>query len=164
VAAAEEPAEKSAAPAVAPLPVGAGDCTARVVTDPKDAKVIWGGAVIGRSPIDAASVPCGPAKVTIERDRWQVVTVDVNARAGAPASIRERLHRPRGTLILSSVPPGAQIVVNHIAVGATPKQIDVLRYEKVPIRATLKGHQPWTKTVYIKDSQEKLEVHLVPRK
>ena len=114
--------------------------------------------------IDAAPVPCGAAKVTIERERWQAVTVEANAQAGVPASIHERLHRPRGTLILSSVPPGAQIVVNHIAVGAAPKQIEVQRYEKIPVRATLKGHQPWTKTVYIKDGQEKLDIHLVPRK
>ena len=103
-------------------------------------------AVIGRSPIDGARVPCGPATVTIERERWQPVTVDVNAQAGVAASVHERLRRPRATLAVSSSPPGAQISVNRVAAGAAPKQIDVQRFEKVQIKATLKGYQPWNKT------------------
>ena len=141
-----------------------GDCTARVVTEPKDAKVIWAGTVIGRSPIDGARVPCGPATVTIERERWQPVTVDVNAQAGVAAKVHERLRRPRGALAVSSSPPGAQISVNHVAAGAAPKRIDVQRFEKVPVKATLKGYQPWNKTLYLKEADAKLDIQLVARK
>jgi hypothetical protein len=161
------PAEKPAAPAVAPAAaaLGApGACTASVVTEPKDVKVLWGDQVIGNSPIAAARVPCGPAKVTLERERWQVVTVDVNAQAGTAASVHERLRRPRGTLVVSSTPPGAQISVSRVAAGTAPKQIDIQRYEKVPIKATLKGYQPWTKTIYLKDTEAKIDIQLVPRK
>src|SRR6185503_15625567 len=98
------------------------DCVARVVTEPKDAKVIWAGNVIGRSPIDGARVPCGPATVTIERERWQPATVDVNAQAGKVAKVHERLRRPRTKLAVSSTPPGAQINVNHVAAGAAPQK------------------------------------------
>jgi hypothetical protein len=156
------------APIDRPAPADAagepGACTARVVTEPKDVKVLWGDRVIGNSPIAAARVPCGPAKVTLERERWQVVTVDVNAQAGAAASVHERLRRPRGTLVVSSTPPGAHIAVNRVAAGTAPKQIDVQRYEKVPIKATLKGYQPWTKTIYLKDTEAKIDIQLVPRK
>ena len=168
VAAAEKPApdERPAPPAAAPaaVPGEPGACTARVVTEPKDAKVIWNDQVIGRSPIEGARVPCGPARVTIDRERWQTVTLDVNAQAGAAAVVRERLRRPRGTLIISSSPPGAQITVNRIAAGTAPKDVDVQRFEKVPVKVTLKGHQPWNKSVYLKESEMKLDVQLVPRK
>ena len=126
--------------------------------------MIWNDQVIGRSPIDGARVPCGPARVTIDRERWQTVTLDVNAQAGNAAVVRERLRRPRGTLIISSSPPGAQITVNRIAAGTAPKDVDVQRFEKVPVKVTLKGHQAWNKTIYLKESEMKLDVQLVPRK
>jgi hypothetical protein len=169
-AADEEPAAKAAPKKVALVekPAQAApasrDCTARIVTEPKDAKVVWGDVDLGRSPIDAARVPCGPAQVTIERERWQVVTVDVDAQAGSPASVHERLRRPRGTLAVSSSPPGAQISINRVGAGAAPKQLDVQRYEKLQIKATLKGYQPWTKSVYLKDAESKLDIQLTPRK
>jgi hypothetical protein len=161
------PAAKAAPQKVAlaekPAPASR-DCTARVVTEPKDAQVTWGDTVIGRSPIDAARVPCGPAKVTIERERWQVVTVDVDAQPGSAATVHERLRRPRATLAVTSTPAGAQISINHVGAGAAPKQIDVQRYEQLQIKATLKGYQPWTKRVYLKDSESTLDVQLKPRK
>jgi hypothetical protein len=157
-----QPAPPAATPAAVSGEPGA--CTARVVTEPKDAKVIWNDQVIGRSPIDGAHVPCGPAKVTIDRERWQTVTLDVNAQAGNAAVVRERLRRPRGTLIISSSPPGAQITVNRVAAGNAPKDVDVQRFEKVPVKVTLKGHQAWNKTIYLKETEMKLDVQLVPRK
>ena len=166
VAVAERPA-RAEKPAARPAPTtepASGDCTARVVTEPKDAKVMWGDAMLGRSPIDGARVPCGPATVTIERERWQPVTVDVNAEPGAAASVHERLHRPRATLSLTSTPPGAHVVINRVAAGAAPKQVDVQRFEKLQIKATLKGYQPWTKSVYLRDADAALDITLVPRK
>lgn len=160
-------AEKPAAAAIekpAPAAPPTGDCVARVVTEPKDAKVIWGDNVIGRSPLDGARVPCGPATVTIERERWQPVTVDVNAQAGTVAKVHERLRRPRTKLAVSSTPPGAQITVNRVAAGAAPQKLDVSRFEAVQIRATLKGYQPWNKTVYLKEADAKLDIALVARK
>jgi hypothetical protein len=161
---AEKPAPATEAEAPPPAAAGSGTCTAHVVTEPKDVKVVWGGKLIGNTPLASARVPCGPATVSLERDRWQVVTVDVNAEPGAAASVHERLRRPRGTIDVSSTPPGAQISVNRIAAGAAPKQIDVQRYEKIQIKATLKGYQPWTKTVYLKDPESKIDIQLVARK
>jgi hypothetical protein len=161
------PAERAAAaPAAAPeiIPGESGACMARVITEPKDAKVIWGGTVIGRSPIESAKVPCGAAKVTVERERWQPVSVDVTLQDGDTGVVRQRLHRPRGVLVISSSPPGAQITVNHVAAGAAPRQVDIQRYEKVPIKVTLKGYQPFSKTIYLKDSEAKIDAQLVPRK
>jgi hypothetical protein len=160
---AEKPApEPAAAPTIAPGEPGV--CTARVITEPKDVKVIWGGQVIGNSPIDGARVPCGAAQVTLDRARWQEVTVDVSLQAGDTAVVRQRLRRPRSTLVLTSSPPGAQLTVNRVVIGTTPKQIEVSRFEKFPIRASLKGYQPWTKSVYLKQPETKIDIALVPRK
>jgi hypothetical protein len=164
-AAAEAPAPAEA-PAAAPraAAAGPGACTARVITEPKDVKVIWGGTLIGSTPLAGARVPCGPATVSLERERWQVATVDVNAEAGVAASVHERLHRPRGTIAFTSSPPGAQIIINRVAAGTAPKQVDVQRYEKLQIKATLKGYAPWTKNVYLKDPESAIDIQLSARK
>jgi hypothetical protein len=74
------------------------------------------------------------------------------------------LHRPRATLSLTSTPPGAHVVINRVAAGAAPKQVDVQRFETLQIKATLKGYQPWTKSVYLRDADANLDITLVPRK
>ena len=154
------------APAAAPNPAS-GDCTARVVTEPKDAKVVWGDAVIGRSPIDAARVPCGPAKVTIERERWQVVTVDVDAQAGSTATVHERLRRPRGTLAISSVAGRrADLRSNRVGAGAAQKEVDVQRYRDAADQGRRWEGLPalGRERLDLKDAESKLDIQLTPRK
>jgi len=162
----EQPAEAAAAapqaaPAMAPAAAADRDCTARVITEPKDARVIWAGKLIGRTPIQKAAVPCGAASVTLDRDRYQAVTLDVTADARGVASVREKLHRPRGTLLVTSSPPGAQVTFNHQPIGVTPKRIDVSRYEKLPVKVTLAGYSPWSKSVYLKEAETKVDAQLV---
>ena len=38
------------------------------------------------------------------------------------------------------------------------------RVEQVQVRATLKGYQPWNKTLYLKEADAKLDIQLVARK
>ena len=135
-----------------------------VITEPKDAQRRSGRQADRSTPLAGARVPCGPAMVSLERERWQVVTVDVNAEAGVAATVHERLRRPRGTIAFTSSPPGAQITINRVAAGTAPKQIDVQRYEKLQIKATLKGHAPWTKSVYLKDPEAAIDIQLSARK
>jgi hypothetical protein len=160
-AAASRPVAAKAADAAPSAAAADGDCTARVITEPKDAKVIWGGKLIGRTPIQKAQVPCGPASVTLDRDRYQMVTVDVTANARAVTSVREKLRRPRGTLFVTSTPPGAQVTFNRQAVGVTPKRIEVWRYEKLPVKVTLAGYASWSKSVYLKEAETKVDAQLV---
>jgi len=158
----EQPAAMpKAAPATAPASAADGDCLARVITEPKDARVIWAGKLIGRTPVQKAAVPCGAASVTLDRDRYEPVTLDVTADARAVTSVREKLHRPRGTLFVTSTPPGAQVTFAHQPIGVTPKRIDVSRYEKLPVKVTLSGYSPWSKSVYLKDAETKVDAQLV---
>jgi hypothetical protein len=165
--AAEPQPRRVAAPKPAPVVVAAaaadGSCTARVITEPKDARVIWAGKLLGRTPLPKAAVPCGAAEVTLDRDRYQAVTLDVTAEARAMTSVREKLHRPRGTLLVTSTPPGAQVTFNRQPIGVTPRRIEVSRYEKLPVKVTLSGYAPWSKSVYLKDPETKVDAQLVPR-
>jgi PEGA domain len=161
----EPPPEAEPAPVVEPTAREAGptgDCTARIVTEPADAKIIWGGKGLGQSPIDRARVPCGSATVTIEHQRYQSVTREVTAEAGTPAAVSQRLHRPPGTLIVSSSPPRAYVTVNDQMLGPAPRRLAAWRYEQVSIRASFPGYLPWTKKIYLKDPTTTISAQLVP--
>ena len=171
------PREPSAAPPIeAPLPAvavgakrpapaghpsaGSDGCSARIVTEPSDAKVSWRGQTLGKSPVAGAKIPCGAGVLTIVHERYQTLTREVNAEAGTPVAVSERLHRPPATLIVASSPPGAAISVNGQALGAAPRRLPTARYEQVSIRATMAGYAPWTKKVYLSEATTKVTAQL----
>ena len=152
-------AAKRAAPNGRPS-VGSEGCHARVVTEPSDAKVSWGGQTLGKTPIADAKIPCGAGALTIVHERYQTLTREVTAEADSRVAISERLHRPAATLIVASSPPGAAISVNGQALGAAPRRLPTSRYEQVSIRATMAGYAPWTKKVYLSEATTKVTAQL----
>src|SRR5262249_38355485 len=108
--------------------------------------------------------PCGAAQVTIDRERWQPVTVDVNLQAGDVAGGRAGVHPPHGTLVINSAPPRAPIRINHGVVGSAPEPGDASPHGEVTIKAALKGYQTWNKSVYLKEAETKLDIQLTPKK
>jgi hypothetical protein len=139
-----------------------GGCTASVATTPKDATVLWGDIALGTGPISRASVPCGQSVVTIRHDRYEDVTKTMTAKPGQIAALTERMHRPPATVKVVSVPPHAQIKMNGRSIGAAPRQMNTLRFEKIRLAASLPGHQPWSKTLYLRQADTTIDVDLVP--
>jgi PEGA domain len=153
------------APAVGTATEGSaapGGCTARIVTEPADARIVWGGKLLGQSPIEAARIPCGAATVVIEHERYQAVTREVTAEAGAAVVVSQRLRRPAATLIVNSSPPRAYVTVNDQMLGAAPRRLASSRFEQVSIRATFPGYLPWTKKIYLKEPTTTITAQLVP--
>jgi hypothetical protein len=141
---------------------GTDGCSARIVTEPRDAKVSWRDQALGKTPLARAKIPCGAGVLTIAHERYQTITRDVTAEAGTPVAVSERLHRPPATLLVSSSPPGAAISVNGQPLGAAPRRLPTSRYEHVSIRATLAGYTPWTKKVYLSEATTKVTAQLSP--
>ncbi len=152
-------AAKRAAPVTRPA-AGSDGCSARVVTEPSEAKVSWRGQTLGKSPLANAKIPCGAGVLTIVHERYQSLTREVTAEAGTPLAVSERLHRPPATLIVASSPPGAAISVNGLALGGAPRRLPTARYEQVSIRATMAGYAPWTKKVYLSEATTKVTAQL----
>ncbi len=139
---------------------GAELCGAKIVTEPDEARVLWRGKVLGKSPLVGARIPCGAGTLTISHERYETVTRELTAEAGAPLAISERLHRPAATLLVASSPPGATITVNGQLLGAAPRRLPTSRYEHVSIRASLPGYAPWTKKVYLSEATTKITAQL----
>ncbi len=139
-----------------------GECSARIVTEPPEAKIVWGGQLLGASPLEHAQIPCGSATVAIEHERYQPVTQVLNADPGKPVVVSLRLHRPPGTLVVTSAPAHAYVTVNDQMLGPAPRRLAAWRYEQVSIRATYPGYQPWTKKIYLKEPTTNVTAQLVP--
>ncbi len=142
---------------------GAGRCSAKIVTEPDDAKVLWRGELLGKSPLVGARIPCGAGTLTISHERYETVTRELTAETRAPLAISERLHRPAATLVVVSSPPGATITVNGQSLGAAPRKLPTARYEHVSIRASLPGYATWTKKVYLTEATTKVTAQLTGR-
>lgn len=170
-AAVDEPATAQPAAAAAPKPetmrepvadTTPGGCSARVVTEPPEAKIVWGGKLLGSSPLENARIPCGSATVAIEHERYQPVTQVLDADPGKPVVVSLRLHRPPGRLVVTSAPAHAYVTVNDQMLGPAPRRLAAWRYEQVSIRATYPGYQPWTKKIYLKEPTTNVTAQLVP--
>jgi len=157
-------------PPPAPAPVAAAkvpaaaraECVARVTTKPAGAAVFWGDVSLGPSPIENAPVPCGNAVVTVKHERYADLTRTITAERGRSAVVSERLARPPAKVMVTSSPPGARIKLNRHAFGAAPRKISTLRFERVRIDASLPGHQPWSKTFYMREAETTVAVMLTP--
>jgi hypothetical protein len=162
------PAPVVAAPTDAPAPSAPAGCLARVTTKPAGATVSWGEIALGTTPIAHAPVPCGPAVVTVSHDRYQDVTRSITATPGESAVVDARLARPRATALVTSSPPQALIKVNGRPIGsagpsaARPRKVALMRFETVRVEASLPGYQRWTRSLYLKEAETKIDVTLVP--
>jgi hypothetical protein len=140
----------------------AGGCLARISTEPPGASVLWGNKTLGESPIESAKVPCGPAKLTFRRDRYETVTQQVSVTAGKTASISQHLRRPPATLVVGSSPPHGEIKVNGQRQGQAPQRISVPRYQTALIEISMPGYTTWKKEVYVREHEMRIGMQLRP--
>jgi hypothetical protein len=159
-----QPVAEAPALAAEPAPSGGGACTVSVHSEPSEALVLWGAKALGQTPLKEAAVPCGAAVLTLRHERYRDVTRSVTASATRPLAVAVRLHRPKGTLLLTSSPPRAIFTVNDLEVGPAPRKVNEWRYETMHVAAKLPGYLPWTRTVYLKEELTKLSAQLVPVK
>lgn len=141
-------------------PSDAAGCRVRIDVKPADVLVKWDGRVLGRTPLREASVACGPARLVLVRDRWETVDRQVVASPEAPLDLSIRMNRPTAALQVLTTPPGATIEVNGVAVGKSPRQVTLRRYETVKVGLRLPGHRLWRKNMLIRSGSDKLSVQL----
>jgi hypothetical protein len=164
VPAAPEPAPPIVnAPAPAPAaPPATSGCLVRVVSRPPGAMVTVGQRRLGRTPLQAAPVPCGKQLLTLSHARYSTVEEVVAPTPGTTASSFVRLPRPPAQLTLTSMPAGATFKVNRHQVGRSSAPATVLRFERVRIEARLPGYRPWRDTIYVTAPAMKVNATLVP--
>ncbi|MDX2022405.1 MAG: PEGA domain-containing protein [Deltaproteobacteria bacterium] len=148
-------------PHIEPVASGA-DCVAKIDVRPAGVAVKWAARDLGIAPLASAAVPCGPARVVFERERWETVTRQVDAKPGVPVDLLVKMNRPPSYLTVTTTPAGANIEINGIAAGKTPRKVPLRRYETVKVDLRLEGHRSWHTEVYLKALSESFNAQLDP--
>ena len=150
-----------AAPAAAPAaPPATSGCLVRIASRPAGATVTAGNRRLGRTPLQAAAVPCGKQTLTVSHARYSSVEEVVAPTPGAAASAFVRLPRPQAQLTLTSTPAGATFKVNRTSPASG--QASVQRFERARVEARLPGYRPWKETIYVATPAMKVNATLVP--
>jgi PEGA domain len=126
-------------------------CTATVTSRPVGARVHWGQAALGDTPLTDVAVPCGAAQVHFTHPRYAQLTRDLTAVAGEPTTLDVRMVRPIATLTLRSVPAGAHFKVNGQDAGKAPTTLRVPEHENIHVEAELAGFRTWRTTLRLRE-------------
>jgi hypothetical protein len=163
---ADVPAVPVAAEAPSPTPAPpAMDCVASISSKPSAAFVTWGESRIGRTPLRAVQVPCGPATVVLKRGRFGMASVFVDARPETSVEIDERLKRPQSWLDVSSDPSGARLRLNQRWSGTTPNRVRVFQGDTLIVRLFKPGFAPFIQRVRVgRQETQDLAANLTPMK
>jgi hypothetical protein len=163
-ASAEMPTAELAATAATPEPapeLADRHCRARVISRPTGAVVSLGTRRLGTTPVDLDGLPCAGAELVLSHARYSPAVASVPEGSDAAAPLFVRLARPRGRLALTSTPANATFKVNRHVVGQGPQNLAVMRYERVRIEASLAGHRPWHRDVYVTEPLTRINATLV---
>jgi hypothetical protein len=155
-------APAASAPAVPATSPATSGCLVRIASRPAGATVIMGKRRLGRTPLQAAAVPCGKQVITVSHARYSSVTEEVVPTPGTAASSFVRLPRPPAQLTLTSTPAGATFRVNRTKLNPSSGPASVLRFERVRIEARLPGYRPWRETLYVAAAVTRVNARLVP--
>lgn len=142
-------------------PVDDGTCYV-LVKSYVNARVYFDGKRMGHPPLEE-QVPCGKKiAVAIKHPRYDDVERTVIAEPGKPAEVDVTLLRPRVTITLSSVPPGATLSVDGKILGRAPAQTRIAAYTSVWVTASLDGYKPWSQRIRVSKRGGSFTARLAP--
>jgi len=140
-----------------------------ITSDPGKAQVTFDGAIVGYTPITVEVYSTGTPSHTVKVEKsgylpW-IRTMDENPAAGQTIPIFANLVPDPCCMSLrvTSAPSGAQITLNGVYMGITPKSIENLPAGNYLLILTRHGYETWTGTVSVKpDSENSIYVVMEP--
>jgi len=129
----------------------------RVESQPTGATVTLDGEAKGTTPVAISDLPMGEHEVKLELKGYAPSVEKVALAAEAPsAELKLTLSKtapPVGSAAIRSVPPGALVRVDGIAVGQTPIKEQKMKVGKHAIDVSADGYETWSGTVTIKEGK-----------
>jgi len=131
-------------------------------SDPPGAEVFSDNISLGATPtlIKVATPSARLLQFTLAGHQSKTIQLDVKDQT--PVLLNISLSSDTGTLLLTTTPPGARILVDGINRGVTPRTLDKLDSE-VTLEISLDGYQPVTHKIRIAPGDtQSLELPLTP--
>jgi formylglycine-generating enzyme required for sulfatase activity/predicted Ser/Thr protein kinase len=134
-----------------------------VRTTPPGAAVYVDGKPAGSSPASIKRLSDGLHTVRIEKERYAVREEQVTIRQGAPGTLQVALEPlPVGDLKITSVPQGAQVLIDGEPRGTTPAVVEMLPKGRRTVVLQKENFEPWQESVDIVSAETvALEARLV---
>lgn len=119
------------------------------------AEVVVDGEVKGQLPVKV-QVPPGRHQIVVRKpgfvswEKWAEVTENQAATFEVALKAQEK---PKGALLVSSTPTGADVRVNGAPKGKAPQLVENLDPGNYEVDLTLEGHKAFRQTVQVKEGQ-----------
>jgi AAA+ ATPase superfamily predicted ATPase len=145
-----------------PEAVSADVTSVSIGTDPPEASIRIGDRWAGRSPVVGVAIPVGRRVLVIEREGYKPVTDTLSLLSGVPLDTLYTLTRIIGTVEVSSLPPGAAVMVDGQSTGlTTPAVLSDLSATRHEVEVSLPGYESARENLEVLgDSSQAVAFHL----
>ena len=122
------------------------DGTLAVTSRPGGATVTIGSEYRGTTPLELTVAPGAPLQLEVSLAGHSTFSTEVSVASGKSVQVRATLEKLTGQVIITSTPPGAEIVVNGSPRGRTEKTLE-LEASPHEIEVRLEGYVPYRTTL-----------------
>ena len=137
-----------------------------VVSDPSGAIVSLNGEQMGETPFEVAILDVSEARLQVTLEGYARVDTflvfDDDPLALSLVLQRERAPRPATELVVTSMPPGAQVFVDGEPRGQTPLGLDNVGQGPLTVRVERLGYQAWQQDGVLPGQTDTLHAELQP--
>lgn len=128
-----------------------------------EAQIEIGGIARGKTPLLLTDLPLGRHKVTFSASGFEPKIVELKLDDRTPQKLEVDLRSDSGTIILSTIPTGATVLLNGATRGQTPCTVTGIPSGTNRLKVELEGHRTFEQVVKIQPGErEKLSIKMDP--
>lgn len=124
---------------------------------PPGANVSLNGVGRGVTPCEIDRVPSGENEIELTLDTYLPYQQKIKVQRGETPLIRVNLKAMPAKLTIVTDPPGAKVTVNDRPLKETPATLEALDPGDYNVRVELRGHEPQTRAVTVKQGEHRTE-------
>lgn len=124
---------------------------------PSGATVFLDKQQVGTTPLVLSRVTPGTHAIEIRLAGWEVWKGVTTAERGSTTQVIANMTHAAYSLIITSTPPGATVVLDGTAKGITPLTVAGLKPRNYALIVSLKGYAPVSRTVDLSDATQGLQ-------
>ncbi|MGQ9661694.1 MAG: PEGA domain-containing protein [Kiritimatiellia bacterium] len=134
-----------------------------VHSSPPGAEVEVNGASRGKTPLLLTDLPLGSYRLKISAPGYLTKEIELKLESRVPTKVEASLRSDTATLVVTSEPPGARLLLNGADRGTTPCTVDRIREGDCRVELLLDGYEPYIRELRLAAGQtESLNIVLKP--
>jgi hypothetical protein len=132
-------------------------------SEPPLADVRINGADRGKTPMLIIDLPLGKYRVQVSHPGYLPKEIDLAMADRTPVKINAVLTPDSASLVISTTPPGAKVLLNGLVKGTTPCTVSQIPVGENNVELNLEGYTPYKQTLKLVAGQkEEMNLELKP--